>query len=345
MAEEYRSLETLFHSDDTPERYAHAEAEEHKRREDECSLHTGIETDVGELFMLVPRELAVMTEKVLRVERKVTTPWRSLPGVARWAFIRGLIVDEVFSTNEMEGVHSTRRQIKDALDSAESRIPSIQTRRFREFANLYLELTKPNLVYPKTPEDIRGIYDSVVAGEPSRGDLPDGSLFRASAVDVQGMGGKVVHTGVMPETAIIEMMDEMLVLVASEDLPQVYSAVMSHFVFEYTHHFYDANGRTGRYLLALYLSEPLSLPTVLSLSRMIAENTGGSSSLPACSVLSFRLLPRCDDRRCGTGTGHGRENRAKVYAGAGLIRTCRADEGAACEGHALRSRCRSVRVR
>lgn len=36
--------------------------------------------------------------------------------------------------------------------------------------------------------------------------------------------------------------------------------------------FYDGNGRTGRYLLALYLDESLSIPTVLSLSRTIAEN-------------------------------------------------------------------------
>ena len=66
------------------------------------------------------------------------------------------------------------------------------------------------------------------------------------------------------------MIDRMIELVASPDIPQTYSAILSHFLFEYIHPFYDGNGRTGRYLLALYLSEPLSETTVLSLSRVIA---------------------------------------------------------------------------
>ena len=53
-------------------------------------------------------------------------------------------------------------------------------------------------------------------------------------------------------------------------MPQVRLA--SHYLFEYAHPFYDGNRRTGRYLLSLFLSEPLSKPTVLSLSRTIAEN-------------------------------------------------------------------------
>ena len=63
----------------------------------------------------------------------------------------------------------------------------------------------------------------------------------------------------------------MLALVASEDMPLLISALASHFLFEYIHPFYDGNGRTGRYLLALYLSRVLTLPTVLSLSRAINE--------------------------------------------------------------------------
>ena len=64
----------------------------------------------------------------------------------------------------------------------------------------------------------------------------------------------------------------MIALEQSVDIPEFYSALLAHFLFEYIHPFYDGNGRTGRYLLALNLSRPLSTATVLSLSRIIAEN-------------------------------------------------------------------------
>ena len=64
----------------------------------------------------------------------------------------------------------------------------------------------------------------------------------------------------------------MLDIVNSVEIPETYSAIIGHYIFEYIHPFYDDNGRAGRYLLALYLSRPLSLVTSLSMSRGIAEN-------------------------------------------------------------------------
>jgi Fic family protein len=132
-------------------------------------------------------------------------------------------------------------------------------------------LTNQNHVYPANPADIRKIYDAVVAGELKAKDLPDGELFRADSVQIVS-AHKVVHAGVNPESRIIEMIGHMLALVDSPEIPATYSALISHFLFEYIHPFYDGNGRTGRYLLALYLSGLLSQTTVLSLSKVIAEN-------------------------------------------------------------------------
>jgi Fic family protein len=268
----YKTLTQLFNVSKLSNRYSLIEEEAQRRRAGISSYHTGIELTVGEIFFTVPNELSRLTEKVLRVERKISHLWRDLPGLARWAYIRGLVMDEIIFTNEIEGVFSTRKQIEDALRSASTEKQSGEYRRFQEFAALYLGLTKDTLDYPQTPADIRRIYDQVIAGELSADKQPDGELFRAGTVQVVSSTSKVVHQGVTPEAAIHDLLRQMIRLVQSEEIPAIYASLLAHLVFEYIHPFYDGNGRTGRYLLALYLAEPLSMPTVLSLSRTIAEN-------------------------------------------------------------------------
>jgi Fic family protein len=101
---------------------------------------------------------------------------------------------------------------------------------------------------------------------------PDGKVFRRREVAIYSESGIEVHAGLYPESRIIDAVERMLEIVNSDEVPQIYSSIIGHFVFEYIHPFYDGNGRTGRYLLALWLSEPLSLLTSLSLSRIIFEN-------------------------------------------------------------------------
>lgn len=82
-------------------------------------MRTGIHLEHGELFACVPLNLSVASERILRKERKISNLWNSLPYVALGASIRSLVLEEVVFSNEMEGVHSTRRQIEAALESAE----------------------------------------------------------------------------------------------------------------------------------------------------------------------------------------------------------------------------------
>lgn len=271
----YKRLDKLFYEDTTSDRQSANEREASLRLMAPSSFRTGIDIETGELFLAVPRELSLVTEQVLRAERKVSRSWNALPGIAQGAYVRSLIIDEVVCTNEMEGIHSTRKQIKEALDNIDQ--PAGEDRRakqFMEFANLYLCLTSGAVSLPETPADVRALYDAVVAGTLKPDDVPDGNLFRADGVDVKASTQKVVHQGVQPESAIVSHLNAMIKLVGSEEMPEIYSALLSHYLFEYIHPFYDGNGRTGRFLLALYLSNPLSLPTTLSLSRVIAEHKG-----------------------------------------------------------------------
>lgn len=268
----YETLDKLFYKDDSDRRYENNQTLYQNRLTSDSAFRTGIHLRNGELFFIVPRELSVLQEEVFRVERKISAQWKDLPGVAQFAYFRSLILDEIIETNEMEGVRSTRKQIMKAIDLAESGQLGERKEQFVEFANLYLELNNKNLSAPQTPEDIRKIYDAVVDDAINDKDLPDGRLFRASGVDIRSRGNKVIHQGVDPEEKIYEMLQGMIRLAESEDYPALYRAIISHFLFEYIHPFYDGNGRTGRYLLAKYLTLPLSLPTVLSLSKTIAES-------------------------------------------------------------------------
>lgn len=273
----YPTLEKLFYKDASSKRYENHRGQLLLRLDAESTFRTGITLEHGELFCAVPRELSVANERVLRRERRVSALWKALPPVALGAFLRSLILDEVVYSNEIEGVHSTRRQIEVALNEAKRDTSSLAGAAerphapFMEFARLYLGLTD-NPQLPNALQDIRDIYDAVMRDSLDDENQIKHSLFRTRPVVIESNRGKILHEGVMPETAIKKMLEQMLALMHSEEIPEIYSALLSHFLFEYVHPFYDGNGRTGRYLLALSLSTPLSQPTVLSLSRVIAEN-------------------------------------------------------------------------
>lgn len=268
----YESLKELFYKDSTNNRFANVDLRLTARFEAESTFRTSIVTPSGEFFLAVPRELSLLNEKVLRYERKIATGMRLLPPVARWAMVRDLVITEVVSTNELEGVYSTRRQINEILQSDGPFESSSERKRFRELAKLYLGLYGQEQSRPTQPGDIRSIYDRVMDGEPLKeNEQPDGKLFRRDRVEIIGAGGKVIHEGLFPESAIMDAMERMLAIANSGEIPETFSSIVAHFLFEYIHPFYDGNGRTGRYLLALHLSNPLSTITCLSLSRVIAE--------------------------------------------------------------------------
>ena len=273
----YPTLKKLFYADSSNRRFENREAEAARRLNAPSTFRTGIQLEHGELFCGVPCELSALTEQVLCRERRIDALCRRLPGAALGSFIRSLILDEVECSNDMEGVRSTREQIGLALKEAERRTPDLAGAAekphplFMEFAQLYLGLSE-NPVPPQTLEEIRVVYDAVVRDSLDRRDaLGDGTLFRTGPVVIEKRGGKVVHAGVAP-AQIEGLMRQMLELSDSDEMPQLYSAALCHFLFEYIHPFYDGNGRTGRYLLAANLSEVLSQVTVLSLCRVISQN-------------------------------------------------------------------------
>lgn len=265
---EYRDLATLYHMDSSSARDKHAAELLEQRLTSPSTFDLDISLGGNALFVAVPRELSALNQRVLERERKITKLMQALPGLAGSEVLRSLVIDEVVMSNNIENIHSTRAQIEHALSASNTEKPQIK--RFREFAKLYIELSYGKYSRPETVEDIRMIYDKIMDNEHIEYP-PDGKLFRKDPVSISN-GLKAVHQGITPESEIIKSLNAMLKLVDSREIPELYSALASHFIFEYIHPFYDGNGRLGRYLLSLFLERPLSKPTALSLSRVMAEN-------------------------------------------------------------------------
>lgn len=264
-----------------------AEEEYRLRIDNPVTYRSGIIFDAHEIFAMCVTDLVTHMNDIANTEKAVEKAWSRLPRFAQREYLMQLIAKEVQNTNIIEGVHSTRKELSKALNAASEQNKHT---RFSEFTKLFLELadSKEKSVaesavesnecgtsIPQTLQDIRKIYDSIMQGELEANNIPDGEIFRKGKVSIRDGANNVVHDGDATEAEIQDHLSQMLSLMNSNEVPTLIKACMCHYAFESVHPFYDGNGRTGRFLLALQLHEQLSMPTILSLSSVIyAEKSG-----------------------------------------------------------------------
>ena len=272
-----------------------AEEEYRLRIDNPATYRSGIVFDSHEIFATCVTDLVMHMNDIAYAEKAVEKAWGRLPRFAQREYLMQLIAKEVQNTNIIEGVHSTRKELSKALDAASEQNKHT---RFSEFTKLFLELAdskeksvaesvvdlnvesvadskESSTSIPQTLQDIRKIYNSIMQGELESGYIPDGEIFRKGKVSIRDGANNVVHDGDATEVEIQNHLTQMLSLMNSNEVPTLIKACMCHYAFESVHPFYDGNGRTGRFLLALQLHEQLSMPTILSLSSIIyAEKSG-----------------------------------------------------------------------
>ncbi|MCL2120889.1 MAG: Fic family protein [Clostridiales bacterium] len=263
----YTDLLKVFYSDkDNYERVFET------RYQDPYAIHLDFLIGTNQAFFLPLPELLISIGNIRRIDKSIYILTNALPGEAMKQFVRRCLVDEIELTNGIEGVHSSRREIRDLLIDMEKKNTH---KRFWGIVNKYYLLMNKEQLPLETCEDIRAIYNELVYAEIYKDDpdsIPDGMLFRKAGATVTTATQRSIHRGLFPEQTIILAMEKALHILHDESLDVFFRISAFHYFFGYIHPFYDGNGRTSRFISSYLLSQVLEPIIGYRLSYTIREN-------------------------------------------------------------------------
>lgn len=261
------SLKKLYHKN--PEEYR---KEYEKRFSDENTIHLDILIGKNPAFFCQTVTIYQQLLSIEKTDKEIQRIRRALPGVALNQFTQRCLIDEIVLTNNIEGVHSTRKEISSILSNLAKRD---KRQRFTGLVRKYNALMTTEDITIQKPEDIRNIYDDIFYEEIKTTDpdnLPDGKIFRASPVSVYSATGKEIHCGISPESRIISDMNKALAFLNYDSVNMILRIAVFHYLFGYIHPFYDGNGRTSRFISSYLLSRELNPLISYRISYTIKEH-------------------------------------------------------------------------
>lgn len=220
-----------------------------------------------EMFYLPNAELSILTETVFQNTQRIERIRLRLPGIAEVQLFTTNLVNELQSTNEIEGVKSTRKEINEVIKQVNDH--QYQDQRFEGLVKQYLNLMNDKPLGINALTDFRRIWNSLLS-ETEVEAAPDGKLFRAEPVYITD-GNKNIHEGDHSEEQIDKDLAALIKELNNKQIPQLPRYLMAHYFYEYIHPFYDGNGRTGRYILCALLAQVLDPLTAITFSSTIAK--------------------------------------------------------------------------
>ena len=226
------------------------------------------------LFYVNLLELSLLQEKILQNSNKISYISNKLPQIVIKEIIMKILSNELYKTNKIEGIESSKSQIYSSLkengklNKKENKLDGI----IKKYKDI-MENNFKDTEHIESLSSFRKIYDEMFEDFEKNGNYKlDGKYFRKDTVKVINGLGKTIYIGINGEETIEKNMENLIQFINRKDIPFLVKASISHFFFEYIHPFYDGNGRFGRYLLSLYLARKLDILTAFSLSYSISRN-------------------------------------------------------------------------
>lgn len=225
-----------------------------------------------QLFYCHTEYIVTLQNKIMFDFLRLQKLFNLLPGAGIDQFLKSCMIEEIQSTNEIEGVRSTRQEIREAIFAQGKYNPDV---RLWGIVNKYNKIINDENIKLKTCVDIRNLYDDFILDEIKRNntsDIPDGNIFRKNSVDIISGTQKTIHRGVYPESKIIEYMTKALQFLQDDSVSIFIRIAVFHYLFGYIHPFYDGNGRMSRFITSYFLSKNLHPTIALRLSVLIKQH-------------------------------------------------------------------------
>ena len=112
----YKELRKLYYGDT-----AAYKKEYMSRFQSEDAIHLDFYISENQAFFLEDASVLRLAYDIERINRDIDGLSRQLPGVAKGQYSQKCLIDEIVLTNKIKGVHSSRKEIDDALMVRESK--------------------------------------------------------------------------------------------------------------------------------------------------------------------------------------------------------------------------------
>ncbi|AYV94249.1 cell filamentation protein Fic [Fusobacterium necrophorum subsp. funduliforme] len=275
MENKYKKMEKIYYSD------KEYQIEYEKRVNNPASYVTNLKiktiwkgkktTEEIPLFYMNLLEHTKLQEKIFQNSQKILNLSQKLPNLAIKLVFDTVLVNEVLHTNQLEGIHSSKKELYFSLKEEKSEIRKQE--KINGLIKKYIDIYRKRFEKIEnlgSVSQFREIYEELFSNLLGEENYQlDGEIFRKDSVSIQDSSGRVIHRGVSGEKNILMKLNDLLLFMNQEDLPFLLKAAISHFFIEYIHPFCDGNGRFGRYLFSMYLARKLDRFSALSFSYAI----------------------------------------------------------------------------